>query len=100
MQNFQERTDYNVSNPTAAKAVLVNTFLRGVYWWMTAGLALTGLVAWLVESPRQHRARRGRPRHAGLSLSSRSLVERQRLQIRPRSRLDRLGGLPGYPASP
>ena len=48
MQNFQERTNYNVNNPTAAKAVLVNTFLRGVYWWMTAGLALTGLVAWLV----------------------------------------------------
>ena len=48
MQNFQERTNYNVNNPTAAKAVLVNTFLRGVYWWMTAGLALTGVMAWLV----------------------------------------------------
>ena len=45
---FPERTNYNVGSSTAAKGVLVNAFLRGVYWWMTAGLGLTGLVAWLV----------------------------------------------------
>ena len=50
MQNFPERTNnYDTnSTATAAKRELVNAFLRGVYWWMTAGLALTGVMAWLV----------------------------------------------------
>ena len=50
MQDFPQRTDnYNVGGAAdAAKRELVNAFLRGVYWWMTAGLALTGAMAWLV----------------------------------------------------
>ena len=50
MQDFAQRTDnYNVGGAAdAAKRELVNDFLRGVYWWMTAGLALTGAMAWLV----------------------------------------------------
>ena len=28
----------------------VNTFVRGVYAWMTMGLALTGVTAWFVAS--------------------------------------------------
>ena len=50
MQNFPERTNNYDMNSTAAaaKRELVNAFLRGVYWWMTAGLALTGVMAWLV----------------------------------------------------
>ncbi len=50
MQDFPQRTDnYNVGGAAdAAKRELVNAFLRGVYWWMTAGLALTGVMAWLV----------------------------------------------------
>lgn len=48
MQDFQERTSYHVGERAAAKPEALSAFLRGVYWWMTAGLALTGLVAWLV----------------------------------------------------
>lgn len=58
MQNFPERTDnYSMNGrDIAAKRELVNAFLRGVYWWMTAGLALTGVVAWVVyNSPAMQR---------------------------------------------
>lgn len=64
MHNFPERTNnYNVgSTATAAKRELVNAFLRGVYWWMTAGLALTGVVAWLVyNSPTMQQTIIGNP---------------------------------------
>ena len=50
MQNFQERTNYNVGQQSIAKPIAVNAFLRGVYVWMTAGLAFTGAVAWLVSN--------------------------------------------------
>ena len=50
MQDFPQRTDnYNVGGAAdAAKRELVNAFLRGVYWWMCGGVALTGAMAWLV----------------------------------------------------
>lgn len=35
---------------TAAKGELVNAFMRGVYGWMSAGLALTAVVAYLVSN--------------------------------------------------
>ncbi len=64
MHNFPERTNnYDTnSTATAAKRELVNVFLRGVYWWMTAGLALTGVVAWLVyNSPTMQQIILGNP---------------------------------------
>ncbi len=46
MQQFPERTEFNTS--AAGRVETMNAFMRGVYKWMTAGLAVTGVVAWLV----------------------------------------------------
>ncbi len=43
MQQYSMRT-------TTARAELVNAFMRGVYGWMSAGLALTAAVAWVTAS--------------------------------------------------
>jgi FtsH-binding integral membrane protein len=47
MQKFEERTEYNTT-VSGARALPINAFMRGVYWWMSAGLSLTALVAWMV----------------------------------------------------
>jgi FtsH-binding integral membrane protein len=39
--------DYRTLSGTQARVEVVNAFMRGVYGWMTAGLALTGGVAYL-----------------------------------------------------
>jgi len=45
-------TDYPSAQRTgqAAKAEVVNAFMRGVYGWMSAGLGLTALVAYVVSN--------------------------------------------------
>jgi Integral membrane protein, interacts with FtsH len=43
-------TQYHSASGQMAKAEVVNAFMRGVYGWMSAGLALTALISYLVAN--------------------------------------------------
>lgn len=47
----QEYQDYNATSYTGVDAkTRVNSFIQGVYYWMTGALAITGVVAYFISS--------------------------------------------------
>ena len=64
------------ASPYAAAADRVTAFLRAVYGWMSVGLAITAVTAWLVAATRRSspRSRRNRPLFWGLMIAQLGIV--------------------------